>query len=156
MFKEPTNKYRTANFDTFRQRFEVTCNSLASYTVSDKICILISQTDSLRKFRYPILNSWIIWIWKLRDKNLKSFCLQFFLEPREPTFFRMTSPTVYDKNSFHNSTNVFYFLTDNLSSVCRYIHTFPLAYGSVKQSVSSYAHVASSLLSPRPPSSAGV
>src|SRR3989344_3701423 len=127
MFKELANKYRPTNLYTFRQRFKITGNSLATHTVSDKIRILVSQTYSLRKFWHPVLNSWIIWIWKLWDKNLKSFCLQFFLEPREPSFLRMTSPTVYDKNSFHNSTNVFYFLTDNLSSACRYIRTFPLA-----------------------------
>ena len=66
-----------------------------------KVCILIDSSDRSRKGWDPFLDAGGLCIGKFWNDSLESSCFEFFLQPREPSFFRGPIPAVYDDNSLH-------------------------------------------------------
>mgnify|MGYP001577243627 CR=1 FL=1 len=69
---------REIEFHAVRQSFEIASYCLVTHAMPDKVGIFLSRTSHFRKFRNPVMYSWVSGFRELRNINLKSFCFELF------------------------------------------------------------------------------
>src|SRR3989344_3788232 len=97
--KPPCNKDRSP--DSYIGGFKISQNGLTTDTMANKESIFIGLTDFSRNMVHPRVDHRFIWIGHERYFDDKISPLQFFFEPWKPCFIRGSTPTMYDKNAFH-------------------------------------------------------